>query len=92
MEKPEARANRLMMRSVITAYTNASLVAHSFSQSLLILRSWQVQAKARSTAQRVGEPETLAVEVASVNPPDGRRWTIEESCAEDVPLAATCYA
>jgi hypothetical protein len=38
----------------MAAYTNASLVAHNFSYSLLILLLWPIQAKERSTTQRRG--------------------------------------
>jgi hypothetical protein len=31
MKKPQVRANRLSMRRLMAAYTNASLVAHNFS-------------------------------------------------------------
>jgi hypothetical protein len=49
MEKPHERVKRLSMRQLIAAYTDASPVADSFSQSLLILLLWQIQAKERST-------------------------------------------
>jgi hypothetical protein len=31
MKNPQVRANRLSMRRLMAAYTNASLVAHNFS-------------------------------------------------------------
>jgi hypothetical protein len=31
MKKPQVRANRLSMRRLMAAYTNASLIAHNFS-------------------------------------------------------------
>jgi hypothetical protein len=60
MKRPHRRVNRLAIRRIMAAYTNASPLAHNLSKSLLILLLWSIQENVLSTTYARGEDSLQA--------------------------------